>query len=208
MSATAAPAATDRSDFRTVTISGAKIGGLTAVAVVLFLAVSRFVPATGGMRGGIEALIVLAAGMAASLLPARWTAARQVEGIAGAAATGLVGTIVFTAIDIVVLRPFKAYPWTWDAIGGGSTWWYLPIWWMLGTFLAWLGGIVTAREGERGEATAPRRALSALIFGPLVLVTVARLAGVGVALPVAAGIAFTLSLALLAVVALAPARKG
>ncbi len=95
---------------------------------------------------------MLAAGVAVAFLPAQWTAARSTEGIAGAAAVGLVGTIVFSAIDIAVLRPFKAYPWTWDAIGGGSTWWYLPIWWMLGTFLAWMGGIVTAASGEVGLA--------------------------------------------------------
>ena len=35
----------------------------------------------------------------------------------GAAAIGLWGTVVFMAFDIVLLRPFKAYPWTWDAIG-------------------------------------------------------------------------------------------
>ena len=200
MSATAAPAGTDRSDFRTVTVGGAKMGVITALAVVLFLAASRLLPATGGLRSGVEALIVLAAGVAASFLPAQWSAARQVEGIAGAAATGLVGTIVFMAIDIVVFRPLKAYPWTWDAIGGGSTWWYLPIWWMLGTFLAWTGGIVTARQ-----AALARRALPAVV-GTLLVVTIARLAGVTWTLPFATGLAFTVMVALLAVVALA--RKG
>src|SRR5439155_1566213 len=105
-------------------------------------------PITVGLREGVEALIVLAAGLAVAFLPAQWTVARSTEGIAGAAALGLVGTVVFSAIDIVLLRPFKAYPWTWDAIGGGSTWWYLPVWWMLGTFVAWMGGIVTAAGGE------------------------------------------------------------
>ncbi len=205
MSATAAPAGTDRSDLRTVTVGGAKMGVITALAVVLFLAASRLVPATGGLRSGVEALIVLAAGVAASFLPAEWSAARQVEGIAGAAATGLVGTIVFMAIDIVVFRPLKAYPWTWDAIGGGSTWWYLPIWWMLGTFLAWTGGIVTARQAARAEATLARRALPAVV-GTLLVVTIARLAGVTWTLPFATGLAFTVMVALLAVVALA--RKG
>src|SRR5437867_7781148 len=205
MSATAAPAATDRTDFRTVTLGRAKLGVMTSVAVVLFLAVSRFVPPTGGMRGGIEALIVLAAGAAVTFLPAQWTAARQVEGIAGAAAIGLVGTVVFTAIDIVVFRPLKAYPWTWDAIGGGSTWWYLPVWWMLGTFVAWMGGVVTARQAARAEATLARRALPAVV-GTLLVVTIARLAGVTWTLPFATGLAFTVMVALLAVVALA--RKG
>src|SRR2546429_465012 len=108
--------------------------------------------------------------------------ARSNEGIAGAAALGLVATVVFSAIDIVLLRPFKAYPWTWDAIGGGSTWWYLPIWWMLGTFLAWMGGIVTAAGGE---ATLGRRALPP-VAATIVLALIVRLAGVTLALPEAA----------------------
>ena len=202
MSATVAPAASDRSDFRTVTVGGAKIGVATAIAVVAFLAALRLVPIAGGLRGGVLVLIVLAAGLAAAFLPAEWTAARSTEGIAGAAAVGLVGTVVFSAIDIVLLRPFKAYPWTWDAIGGGSTWWYLPIWWMLGTFLAWMGGIVTAASGD---ATLARRALPA-VAGTIIVTAIVRLAGVPVAFPVVVGAAFTLVLAALALVALA--RKG
>jgi len=202
MSATVAPAASDRSDFRTVTVGGAKIGVATAIAVVAFLAALRLVPIAGGLRGGVLVLIVLAAGLAAAFLPAEWTAARSTEGIAGAAAVGLVGTVVFSAIDIVLLRPFKAYPWTWDAIGGGSTWWYLPIWWMLGTFLAWMGGIVTAASGD---ATLARRALPA-VAGTIIVTAIVRLAGVPVAFPVVTGAAFTLVLAALALVALA--RKG
>ena len=202
MSATVAPAASDRSDFRTVTVGGAKIGVATAIAVVAFLAALRLVPIAAGLRGGVLVLIVLAAGLAAAFLPAEWTAARTTEGIAGAAAVGLVGTVVFSAIDIVLLRPFKAYPWTWDAIGGGSTWWYLPIWWMLGTFLAWMGGIVTAASGE---ATLARRALPA-VAGTIIVTAIGRLAGVPVAFPVVTGAAFTLVLAALALVALA--RKG
>ena len=209
MSVTAAPVASDRSDFRTVTVGGAKLGVATAIAVVAFLAAARLVPVGAGMRGGVEALIVLAAGLALSFLPAQWTAARGTEGIAGAAAIGLVGTVVFSAIDIAVLRTFKAYPWTWDAIGGGSTWWYLPIWWMLGTFLAWMGGIVTAAGTAAGaasaEATLPRRVLP-VVAGTIIVAAVARLAGASVALPVVTGAAFALVLAALALAALA--RKG
>src|SRR5216110_1157063 len=206
MSATATPVASDRSDFRTVTVGGAKLGVATAVAVVAFLAASQRVPITGGLRGGVEALIVLAAGVAVAFLPAQWTAARSTEGIAGAAALGLVATVVFSALDIVLLRPFKAYPWTWDAIGGGSTWWYLPVWWMLGTFLAWMGGIVTASQATRGggQAALGRSALPA-IAGAVIVAAIAQLAG-AVSLPAAAGGAFTIVLAALALVALT--RKG
>jgi len=205
MSATAT-AAQDRSDFRTVTVGGALVGLVTGVAVVLVVAASRNL-AGDAVRGGVEALVVLAAAVVVAFFPAHWTAARGTEGIAGAAAVGWVGTVVFSAIDIVLLRPFKAYPWTWDAIGGGSTWWYLPVWWMLGTFLAWMGGIVTASQATRGggQAALGRGALPA-IAGAVIVAAIARLAGVAVSLPAAAGGAFTIVLAALALVALT--RKG
>jgi len=205
MSATAAPLASDRSDFRTVTTSGAKLGVATGVAVVLFIAASRLIPEVGGLRGGVEALIVLVAGVAVGFLPGLWTAARSTEGIAGAAAVGLVGTVVFSAIDITLLRPFHAYPWTWDAIGGGSTWWYLPVWWMLGTFVAWMGAIVTTRGAARAETALGRRALPAVAV-TVVVAAAARLAGLPFPLPAVVGGAFTLVLAALALVALA--RRG
>src|SRR5436853_439693 len=205
MSATAAPAQ-DRSDFRTVTTGGALVGLVTGVAVVLFVAASRTL-AGGAAREGVEALLVIAAAVVVAFFPARWTAARSTDGIAGAAAVGLVGTVVFSAIDIALLRPFQAYPWTWDAIGGGSTWWYLPVWWMLGTFLAWTGGIVSAQRAVRGETSLPR-AVTPVLVGAVVLVAVARVArlDLGLVLPAEAGAGFTIALAALAVVALARQR--
>src|SRR6184192_220214 len=198
MSATAT-AAQDRSDFRTVTVGGALVGLVTGVAVVLVVAASRNL-AGDAVRGGVEALVVLAAAVVVAFFPAHWTAARGTEGVAGAAAVGWVGTVVFSAIDIVLLRPFKAYTWTWDAIGGGSTWWYLPVWWMLGTFLAWMGGIVTASRATLGRGALPA------VAGAVIVAAIARLAGIGVSLPAAAGGAFTVVLAALALVALT--RKG
>ena len=204
MSATATATASDRSDFRTIMVGGTQIGVLTAAAVVVFLMLSRQVTAVVPQRV-LEALLVLATGAAVSFLPARLTQARHVEGIAGAAAIGLWGTVVFMAIDVAVLRPFRAYPWTWDAIGGGSTWWYLPIWWMLGTFLAWTGGIVSAARAARGETSLVRAATPALV-GAVALVAVARLARLDLVLPAEAGAGFTIALAALAVVALARKR--
>jgi len=186
-------------------VGGALVGLVTGVAVVLVVAASRNL-AGDAVRGGVEALVVLAAAVVVAFFPAHWTAARGTEGIAGAAAVGWVGTVVFSAIDIVLLRPFKAYPWTWDAIGGGSTWWYLPVWWMLGTFLAWMGGIVTASQATRGggQAALGRSALPA-IAGAVIVAAIAQLAG-AVSLPAAAGGAFTIVLTALALVALT--RKG
>src|SRR5258707_1139027 len=187
MAATLAPTTIDRSDFRTVLAGGTRLGLFTAFAVVLYLIVSKRVPA-GSAQSVLETLVVLGAGAVATFLPGRWCAARSVEGIAGAAGVGLWGALVFSAVDIIVLRPVKAYPWTWDAVGGGSTWWYLPVWWMLGTFLAWMGGIVTAASGG---ATLARRALPA-VAGTIIVTALRRPPRVPVALPVVLGAALTL----------------
>lgn len=69
MTATATPALTDRSDFRNLMLGGASIGALTGAGVVLYLLASRFVPA-GVLREAVQALVVLAMGAAASVLPA------------------------------------------------------------------------------------------------------------------------------------------
>jgi len=202
MSATVAPQTTDRSDFRTVITGGTKLGLITAAAVVLYLLASKHLPGTGGVRSGVETLVVLAAGVTAAFLPGLWCAARNAEGIAGAAAMGLWGTVVFSVIDIVLLRPVRAYPWTWDAVGGGTTWWYLPMWWILGTFLAWMGGTRVALSVSRGESTGLRVAVLPLA-GAVVVAALATVAGLAVVLPVAAGAGFAVTLSALAVIALA-----
>jgi hypothetical protein len=200
MSATLAPTAIDRTDVRTILLSGTKLGLVTAVAVVLYLVVSKHLLAGRTLQAVVEALLVLVAATAVTFLPGRWCAARTVEGIAGAAGIGLWGAIVFSVVDIVLLRPLKAYPWTWDAVGGGSTWWYLPIWWMFATFLAWMGGTLTATAPE--DASLARTAAPVLV-GAVVLTVVAKLAGLHGALPVLAGAGFAVTLPVLAVTALA-----
>src|SRR5258708_15104577 len=127
MSASAAPVLTDRSDFRNVTASGARLGAFTGAVVVVFLVVSRLL-SPGAARDVVQALVVLVAAPLVSLLPARWTAARSIEGIAGAAAVGPGGAGVFSAIVIVILRPLHAYPSTCAPVGGGPTRGDLAIW--------------------------------------------------------------------------------
>src|SRR6266436_7188082 len=148
-------ATVDRSEFRHILVSGTIVGAVTGAAVVLFLLVSRSGLLPGIATSFLLMLIVLAGGVAAAFLPGFFAASRTVQGVASAAAIGLWGTIVFMAIDIILLRPLHAFPWTWDAVGGGSTWWYLPVWWMLGTFLAWMGGIVTASQATLGRGALP-----------------------------------------------------
>src|SRR3989442_2345822 len=100
MSASVAPTSTDRSDFRTVMVSGTKLGALTAAAVVLFLLVARFVPEAGGGRRGLEALIVLAAGGAAALPPRPWAPGRRAAGGPRAGAVRLCGPNACLAVEI------------------------------------------------------------------------------------------------------------
>jgi len=194
---TSAVAATDRSDFRHILVSGTKVGLLTGVSVVAFLAMSRLLP-LGTARTVLETVLVLGAGVLVSLLPGQWVVSRGTEGVAGAAAVGLWGTVIFMAFDIVLLRPFKAYPWTWDAVGGGSTWWYLPIWWMLGTFVAWMGGMLTAGRNARAPTSLGQIALPT-VLGAVVLASAGKLAGLPVAWPVLSGAAYAVTLTILAV---------
>lgn len=197
-------ATVDRSEFRHILLSGTIVGAVTAAAVVLFLLVSRLLPA-GIVASFVLMLVVIAGGVAAAFLPGFFAGSRTVQGVASAAAIGLWGTIVFMAIDIVLLRPFRAYPWTWDAVGGGSTWWYLPIWWMLGTFVAWMGAIVTAGRAARG-GDASIRSLAI----PPVLAGLSAGLGLGLGgvllMPVAAGAGFVATLVIFALVVLA--RRG
>ena len=203
--APSAPSAIDRSDFRHILVGGTRLGFTIAAAVIIYLLVSRRVP-DGMAQALLQTAVVIAAAVAATFLPAQWTTARSTEGIAGAAAVGLWGTIVFMAIDVIVLRPFKAYPWTWDAIGGGSTWWYLPIWWMLGTFVAWLGGLVTAVRARRGGTTAVFSLALPCVLGAIGVAVGLGLGQMAIAMPVAAGAGFAATLIVFAVVAVA--RKG
>ena len=195
----------DRSEFRHVLLSGTIVGVVTAVLVILYLVVSRLL-SPGITTSLLQTILVLAGGVAAAFLPGFFAASRTTQGVASAAAIGLWGTIVFMAIDIVVLRPMNhvvgTYPWTWDAVGGGSTWWYLPIWWMLGTFLAWMGGLVTAGRAARGGDMAIGALALPVVIGAAAVALVVTLARLHVYLPVAAGAGFALVLTGFAVVAI------
>ena len=196
MTTSAVPSA-DRSDFRNILTGGTLVGAITGIGVVAFVAISRLLPG-GAARDILESALVLAGGVAVSMLPGQRAVSRTAEGVAGAAAIGLWSTVVFMAIDIVLLRPFKAYPWTWDAIGGGSTWWYLPIWWMLGTFLAWMGGWLTAARNARGAASLAQVALPVAVIA-VVLTAAGKVLGCSVPLAALTGAAYTVTLAALAV---------
>ncbi len=125
------------------------LGFITAIVVVLLSFITRL---TGGVVETVAGGLVLLAGLTAvTVLPGLWTRARTIEGIAGAAAIGLASTVVFLLIDVALLQPFGIYTNRWREIGGGSNWWYHPVWWMVGTFLPWMGALIMANRAARGR---------------------------------------------------------
>jgi hypothetical protein len=96
-------------------------------------------------------VLVPAAILAVSFLPGLWTRARTIEGIAGAAGIGLAATVVFMVVDVALFQPLGLYTHRWRDIGGGSNWWYHPIWWMLGTYLPWQGAWILAHRTRSGS---------------------------------------------------------
>lgn len=142
----------DRADVRTIVSGGIKLGILTTVGVAAFALLSRAL--TGATEVVVQGLLILVGGVAWSYLPALWVRPRTVDGIAWASLLGLLGALTFTVLDTAILRPVHLYHWTWDAVGGGSGFWYIPVWWMGSAFVAWLGAFVVALMA-RGDASAP-----------------------------------------------------
>jgi len=161
--------AVDLTDVPHIARSGIKIGLFTAVAVLLFSLVSRF---TGGAVEAILGAVIVAAGIfVVTFLPGIWTNPRTIEGIAGAAGIGLAGAIVFLIVDVLLLQRIGTYSNRWRAIGGGSNWWYHPVWWMVGAYLPWMGAFILSNQAARGGASVGKAvglvAVLALVFGAL-----------------------------------------
>lgn len=142
----------DVTDVPAIVRGSVKLGLLEAVLVLLFSIGSRF------LDGPVETIVlglILVVGLAAvTLLPGLWTRAFTIEGIAGAAGIGLGATVVFMLIDVVLLQNIGTYSNRWHEIGG-SNWWYHPVWWMVGTFLPWMGAWILAnQEARNGRVSA------------------------------------------------------
>lgn len=142
----------DVTDVPAIVRGSVKLGMLEAVLVLLFSLASRFLE--GPLETIVLAIILLAGLAAVTLLPGLWTRAYTIEGIAGAAGIGLGAAGVFLLIDVVLLQNIGTYTNRWIAIGG-SNWWYHPVWWMVGTFLPWMGAWIMAnQEARNGRVSA------------------------------------------------------
>lgn len=195
----------DRADIRTMLTGGFELGVLTVAGVVAFALLSRAM--TGTAETVVQAALIVVGGVVVSYVPCLGVRPRTVDGIAWAALVGLLGALVFTVVDTAVLRPLHLYHWTWDAIGGGSGFWYIPVWWMGSAVLAWLGALTVATLARGGREPAPlltgmlTAGLAVVLFG---LATGLRLLPFHAA---AMGLAFAVALVLHAAYAAVATRR-
>lgn len=160
-SAVSAESRYDQTALPLVLRHGAVLGVVQSVCVLLFSLAYRFLEGPAELAAG--AAVVLVGVGATTALPGLWTRARTIEGIAGAAGIGLMATVVYLVVDVAALQPLGTYTNRWLEIGGGSNWWYHPIWWMVGTFLPWMGAQVLANQvAKGGTPSAPGLMIMAL----------------------------------------------
>lgn len=178
------------------------LGVIQAIVVALFAVATRLVD---GPVEKILEVILLVIGLAATiLLPGIWTRPRTIEGIAGAAGIGLGATVIFLLLDVSLLQPLGAYTFRWRAIGGGSNWWYHPVWWMVGTFLAWMGAFIMANQAAKNREPS----IGGLIGLVLVGVAIFGVLAVLIHVPGAAWSVPTFGIAVLPALALAAIITG
>jgi hypothetical protein len=184
-----------------------RLGTLESLAVLVIGLVSKYLD--GPLEQILLLVLVTGAVLAVTFLPGLWTRAATVEGISGAAGIGLAATVVFLVVDVALFQPFGLYTHRWRDIGGGSNWWYHPVWWMVGTYLPWLGAWILANQSARGRtASLPAAAIQVLLF-----TVVATVVGVLLHVPGAGwnvgtfGVAFLPGLALATIVSVLGARR-
>jgi hypothetical protein len=150
-----------------------KLGLLQSVCVLLFSLVSKH---TNGTIEDVLSVAIVAIGIiACAFWPGTVTNARSIEGIAGAAGIGLAASVVFMLVDVALLQPINTYSNRWAAIGGGSNWWYHPIWWMTAAFLPWLGSWIQSNNAAKSGSL---KTVQAVI---LTAICTAVLAGIAIA---------------------------
>ena len=198
----------DVTDVPSIVAGAVRLGLFESVIVLLFSLGSRL------LDPPIETIVlapILLVGLAGvTLLPGLWTRPRTIEGIAGAAGIGFAAAIVFLVVDVTLFQPFHLYTNRWLEIGGGSNWWYHPVWWMAGTFLPWMGAWILANQLQRnGRVSVPAAFGTAVLFAVLAAIVAILIGFPGArwTLPTF-GIAFLPGLALATALSLLGTRRG
>jgi hypothetical protein len=154
----------DATAIPSIVLGSIRLGLIEAVLVLIFSLASRFL---SGVFETIVCAVTLLIGLAAvTMLPGLWIRPRTIEGLAGAAGIGLGAAGVFLLIDVVLLQNIGTYTSRWYDVGGGSNWWYHPVWWMVGSFLPWMGAWILANQTARqGSPSAVNGFLIAVALG-------------------------------------------
>jgi hypothetical protein len=137
----------DHTEVPFVVRSAAKLVALEAIFVLAIAMVSQKLEGT--VETVLLAVLVGAGVVLVTFLPGLWTRAQTIEGIAGAAGIGLAASWMFIVPDIAY-QFAGVYTHRWRDIGGGSNWWHIPVWWMVGTYLPWFGAWILANVARRG----------------------------------------------------------
>jgi hypothetical protein len=199
----------DLTDVPAIVRGAVKLGLLESVIVLLVSLASRLLM-NGPVQTVLIGLIVLVGLATVIMLPGLWTRPRTIEGIAGAAGIGLGAAIVFLLVDVTLLQNIGTYGHRWWDLGGGANWWYHPVWWMVGSFLPWMGAWILANQLAKGAPVSPVGAFALVVGCSVVLAVVAVLAhfpgaswGVGTF-----GVAFLPGVALAAVISGLGAKRA
>jgi hypothetical protein len=207
-SALSMDAAHDRTDIASLVRGGVKLGLIQSALVAAFALLQ--VRLEGVAELAVCGLILFIGIAATIVLPGQWTGARTIEGIAGSAGIGLASALVFLVVDVSLFQPLHLYTSRWLAIGGGANWWYHPVWWMVGTYLPWMGAWIQASQARRNGQANPALMVAVTAVLAAILLGLAVVAGV----PNAAwglggmGVAVLPALALYCAVAAWGARRG
>lgn len=202
MTSAAAAHSSDRIEIPRIVRYAIILGIIQAVIVALFAVVTRLFD--GPVEKALEVVLLVLGLGATIILPGLWTRARNIDGIAAAAGIGLSATVVFLLIDVVLLQPLGAYTFRWRALGGGSNWWYHPVWWMAGTYLSWMGAFVFANQTARNGSPSVGGLIVLTLIGTLVFGAI----GVVLHVPGAAWSIPTFGIAVLPALALATVISG
>jgi hypothetical protein len=165
----------DLTDVPAIVRGAVKLGLIESVIVLLVSLASRLLM-NGPVQTLLIGLIVLVGLAAVIMLPGLWTRPRTIEGIAGAAGIGLGAAIVFLLVDVTLLQNIGTYGHRWWDLGGGANWWYHPVWWMVGSFLPWMGAWILANQLAKGAQVSPVGAFALVVGCSVVLAVVAVLA--------------------------------
>ena len=147
--ATAVPldAETDNTRIALVLRGSITLAVLQAVFVVIVSIITRLLGGTA--EHALTGVVVFVGAMVTIFYPGTLTRPRTIDGISSAAGIGLGATWIFLLIDAFVLQSFHIYTNRWYQVGGGSFWWYLPVWWMVGTYLSWMGAWILANQANQ-----------------------------------------------------------